>query len=204
MIQQFHQDDSLLRTVTNYRDDLNLNNPSLTGIKEECIWLSVDNFHLFRQMGFDVMHDWPEGVMKYIMSSLLIALIDECHFFTINLVNNKISAFDFGPDKGDAPVTLSMEHLRKRNVRLAASEMMIFCRYFGILFGDLVPRDNKYWAIYTQLMLVLDIVMSETFFNKKLHYFEYMVATLCQMYTTLFKKISLQNFTIWFTTHLQY
>lgn len=188
MIQQFHQDDCLLRTMTNYKDDLNTNNPSLTGVKEECIWISVDNFHLFSQMGYDVMHDWPEGVMKYIMGSLLVALIDECHVFTINLVNNKISAFDFGPDKGDAPVTLSMEHIRKGNVRLAASEMMTFCRYFGIMYGDLVSRDNKYWAIYTQLMLVLDIVMSESFFNKKLHYFEYMIATLCQMYTTLFKK----------------
>lgn len=87
-------------------------------------------------------------------------MIDECHFFTINLVNNKISAFDFGLDKGDAPVTLSIAHIRNGNVRLAASEMMTFCRYFGIMYGDLVPRDNKYWNIYTQLMLVLDIVMS--------------------------------------------
>lgn len=139
-------------------------------------------------MGYDVMHDLSEGVIKYIMSSLLVALIDECKLFTIELVNNKISSFDFGPDKGDAPVTLSIDHLRKGNVCLAASEMMTFCRYFGIMFGDLVPGDNKYWAMYIQLMLVLDVVNSESFFNKKVKYFEYMIATLCQMYTTLFNK----------------
>lgn len=37
-------------------------------------------------------------------------------------------------------------------------------------------------------MLVLDVVNSESFFNKKVKYFEYMIATLCQMYTTLFNK----------------
>lgn len=188
MTQQFYQDDCLLRTADNYKLDLNLNDPSLTGIKEECIWLKVDNFDLFSQMGYDIMHDWHEGVIKYIMSSLLVALMDECKFFTITHVNNKISAFNFGPDKPDAPVTLSMEHLRKGTIRLAASEMMSFCRYFGIMFGDLVPRDQKYWSIYTQLMQVLDIVMSESFFNEKIHYFEYMIATLCEMYSTLFNK----------------
>lgn len=188
MIEHFYQDDCLLRTMTNYIEDLNFNNSSLTGVKEKCIWLGVDDFNLFSQMGYDVMHDLSEGVIKYIMSSLLVALIDECKLFTIELVNNKISSFDFGPDKGDAPVTLSIDHLRKGNVRLAASEMMTFCRYFGIMFGDLVPGDNKYWAIYIQLMLVLDVVNSESFLNKKVKYFEYMIATLCQMYTTLFNK----------------
>jgi len=36
---------------------------SSTGIKEKCVWLDVNNFSLFDQVGVDVMHDMFEGNM---------------------------------------------------------------------------------------------------------------------------------------------
>jgi hypothetical protein len=188
MAQLFQEDATLLRNMDNYMEDLRTNNVTLTGVKHECIWLRVENFDLFSQIGVDVMHDLNEGVMKYIMSEIIVALVDKEKFFSLQLVNNKLASFDYGPDNVNRPVSLSIEHLRKGNMRLSSSEMSTFCRYFGIMFGDLVPRDNKYWALYIQLMLLLDVVMSSRFRPESTIYLQHLVYTLCEMYTTLFNQ----------------
>lgn len=184
----FQEDSSLLRNMTNYREDLRTNNVSLTGIKDECIWLKVDNFDLFSHIGVDVMHDLNEGVMKYVMSEIIVALVDRAKYFSMQLLNNKLASFDYGPDRADIPVSLSIEQLRKGNLRLSSSEMATFCRYFGIMFGDLVPRGDKYWALYIQLMLLLDVVMSPIVRPETTTYVQYMVSILCEMYTSLFNQ----------------
>jgi hypothetical protein len=186
MIQLFQEDSSLLRDMNNYRQDLRTNNVSLTGVKEECIWLDVDNFNLFSHIGVDVMHDLNEGVMKYVMSEIIVALVDQAKYFSTQLFNNKLASFDYGPDKANIPVSLSIEHLRKSNLRLSSSEMATLCRYFGVMFGDLVPRGDKYWVLYIQLMLLLDVVMSSTFRPESTTYLQYLVSVLCEMYTSLF------------------
>lgn len=63
------EDVSALRTKEGYLWDLEQKNVSLTGVKERCVWLGIDNFCMFQQMGYDVMHDLHEGCSKYIMSS---------------------------------------------------------------------------------------------------------------------------------------
>lgn len=154
---------------------MSINNVSLTGIKDECIWLRVENFELFSQVGVDVMHDSNEGVIKYIMCEIIVAFIDKAKYFSIRLVNNKLASFDFGPDK-------------VKVLRLSSSEVNTLCRYFGIMFGDLVPRNDKYWALYVQLMLLLDVVMCSAFRPEITTYLQHLVSTICEMYTILFSK----------------
>lgn len=55
--------------------------------------------------------------------------------------------FDYGPDKGSKPCVLHIEHLRKKNIRLSASEMMSLIRYFGLLIGHLVPLNDPIWYL---------------------------------------------------------
>lgn len=186
MIKQFREDGTLLRNMDNYWEDLSSDKPSLTGIKEKCIWLRVQYFNLFDQIGVDVMHDLYEGVMKYVMNALLITFIDKLKYFGIQLLNNKLASFDYGPDNANIPVSLSLDNLRKGNLRLTASETAVFYRYFGIMFGDLVPQENKYWAIYIQMMLVVDAVMSSGFRPQKTTYFQHLIAELCEMYVSMF------------------
>lgn len=56
MKHSFREDKALLRNMVNYTDDLRINNLSLTGVKEECVWLRVENFDLFSQIGIDTYH----------------------------------------------------------------------------------------------------------------------------------------------------
>lgn len=56
--------------------------------------------------------------------------------------------FDFGPDSGSKPCQLSMEHIVKGNIKLSASEMLSFLRYFGLLIGDFIPPDDCFWIFH--------------------------------------------------------
>ncbi|XP_026676119.1 uncharacterized protein LOC113465644 [Diaphorina citri] len=183
---ELFEKESLLRNLAGYEKDLLLNDPTLTGIKEKCIWLKVDDFDFFNQIGYDVMHDLSEGCSKYVMCSLIVALIDRCKYFTISILNDKISSFEYGPDKADKPVTLSILNLRKGNLRLTASEMCTFCKYFGVMVGPFVPQDDRFWSIYILLMRVINFCLSPVFLPCQLAYFKHLVSDLCESYTSLF------------------
>lgn len=133
----------ILRNSQNYANDLSLRNPSETGIKEKCVWLDVTDFDLFNQVGVDSMHDILEGVAKYVMQFVLIQCIRHLNFFTLTQLNNKIHAFEYGPDCRNQPSTFSIEHLIQGNVRQSSSEMLTFLRYFSLLVGEYVPRGNE-------------------------------------------------------------
>ena len=58
----FKEKNCELRTVKNYNSLLAKNNKSLSGIKEDCVFHSVDDFHMTKNLAVDVMHDMLEGV----------------------------------------------------------------------------------------------------------------------------------------------
>ncbi|KAF0752803.1 CCHC-type domain-containing protein [Aphis craccivora] len=84
-------------------------------------------------------------------------------FDHIEVLNNRIISFDYGPDKGSKPCVLNMDHIRKNIIRLSASEMMSLVRYFGLLIGDFVPQNEPVWYLYLSLRTILDILTSTSF-----------------------------------------
>jgi len=72
---QTTQNNNSLRNMTNYSEDLIINNLALTGIKEPCIWNNVINFHVTNNFSVDLMHDCLEGVCSYDLSEILKSFI---------------------------------------------------------------------------------------------------------------------------------
>lgn len=95
--------------------------------------MSINHFNLFDQIGVDMMHDILEGVAKYVMVVVLIHYIQDVNMFSIEMLNQKIQGFSYGPDERNAPCTLAWEHINQGNIRLSASEMLTLIRYFSLL-----------------------------------------------------------------------
>lgn len=182
---QYYEEEILLRNMYNYVEQLERNCPSNTGIKEKCVWLSVKNFNLFDQVGVDIMHDILEGVSKYVIAFLILKYTRDLKYFTLQILNDRIENFDYGPDSTSKPCSLSMEHISKGNVRLSASEMLSFLRYFGLIIGDFVPTDDNYWQIYIVLRKILDLVMSTTINEASCELLKVFVSELNELYVTL-------------------
>ncbi|XP_008189915.1 uncharacterized protein LOC103311882 [Acyrthosiphon pisum] len=156
---QCYEDESLLRHTDQYYAQLSLNDVSATGVREECIWFSVNNFNLFDQLGVDVMHDMLEGCSKYIMSFILKYYIKELKLFTLQVLNDRLFCFDYGPEN-NKPCALTEDYIIQGNIRQSASEMLTFVRYFGLLVGDFVPSEEPVWGLYIAMRRVIDVILS--------------------------------------------
>ena len=78
------EDVSLLRNRLNYAIDVAIADVKKTGIKEECVFHNLNDFHITENVCVDLMHDFLEGVAYYVLKSLLETFIFEKKvFYTI-------------------------------------------------------------------------------------------------------------------------
>lgn len=157
---QSREDLELLRCESDYEADLVENIPANSGVKERCVWLKVDGFRLFRQVGIDIMHDILEGVGKYVMALVISKYVRRFKYFSLEFLNTRLRNFVYGPDARNKPVEISMVHINKSNIRLSASEMLTLIRYFAVLIGDKIPGGDMYWALYLKLREVVELAMA--------------------------------------------
>lgn len=163
---QISQTNENLRNVDNYNDDVNTKNVALTGIVESCIWNDVNSFHVVYNYSVDLMHDLLEGVCNYDMSSIIRNFILEFKYFSLEVLNNRIRFFDYGPSEIKNRPPLISEHSLKSNsptiCKMSASEMWCFVRFFGLMMGDLVPIESDFWKLYILLKKILDLTTTRS------------------------------------------
>lgn len=157
---QCYEDNTILRCSDDYESDLLEGIPGNSGVKERCVWLKVGGFDLFKQVGVDIMHDIFEGVGKYVMGLVVMKYINRFKYFSLSLLNDRLRSFKYGPDNRNKPIELSMSHINQCNIRLSASEMLTFIRYFSVLVGDKVPGGDIYWTLYLKLREVVELAMA--------------------------------------------
>lgn len=181
-------DDSLLRNIKNYEEDIKTADMSKTGIKERCAFNNIKNFHVIDNLSVDVMHDILEGVCKYVLQSFIYEFIfGENKYFTLQTLNNRIQSFDYGHENSNKPPIILAHRIKKKmTLKMSASEMMCVTRYFGLIIGDLIPEDNKHWEMYKCLRQILNIVTSPRIIRSDAHTLQTIIAKLNSMYIIFF------------------
>lgn len=154
------EDKFFIRTQTSYEKDLSINDMSLTGIKDECIFHKLQDFHVVNNMSVDIMHDLFEHVCSLDMAALIKHYIKQ-GFFTLATFNNRLRDHDYGPiDSDNIPPKIDKDRLQNDKIKMSASEMWTFVRHFGLIVGDLVPEDDPTWRLYLNLREILALVSS--------------------------------------------
>ena len=190
LTKDFRENVSLLRNPDNYEFDMSLNNPSLTGIKENCVWNKIQGFHVTKNTSFDIMHDLLEGVCRYDMAAVINYFVKDVKLFSINCLNSRIQLFDFCViEDSNKPPTITNVHLKKKYLIMSASEMLCLVRYFSVIIGDLVNEDNEVWQFYLLLRQIIDLVTSRSFQTKCVTLLRTLISEHNEMYINLFKEI---------------
>ncbi|KYN21786.1 hypothetical protein ALC57_05836 [Trachymyrmex cornetzi] len=172
-----------LRTVQNYANDVLLQDLSMTGIKEKCVWDDIPSFSFVQSITFDIMHDLLEGVCGYDLALILFDLI----YFSLETLNNRIVYFDYGPiESSNAVPQIKKEHLITGKLRFSSSEMLCFFRYFGLMLGDLVPEDTESWHLYLKLKSIVDIVTTPYVNLRSLDYLNILISEHHETYLAVF------------------
>ncbi|KAJ8665614.1 hypothetical protein QAD02_007276 [Eretmocerus hayati] len=159
------EDKNKLRIRQNHDDDVQYNNASETGIKEECTLHNVNDFHITENISVDLMHDFSEGVCMFVMHNLIYPFVYVKENFTLETLNAKVAAFNYGPSEAlNKPPTIVPDRVLKHDkLKMSASEALTFVRFFGMIMGELIPEDDAHYKLYCYLRRILDILLSPRF-----------------------------------------
>lgn len=183
-------DYSKLRTEQNYSDDVNTHILKMTDIRDKCIWNAIPSFSFILSICFDVMHDLLEGVCSYDLAPIIFHLVYIKKYLSLEDLNNRIFYFDYGPtESGNAVSRINKEHLLAGKLRLSSTEMLCLVRYFGLMIGDLVPKDDDYWLLYIKLKSIVDIVTAPYVNIRSLNYLAILIS---EMYLSVFPNATLK------------
>lgn len=131
------------------------------------------------------MHDLFEGVCNYDMD-ILHELILIKKLFTLEALNFKLKYFKY-PDNNNKPPLITVLQLEGKYIKMSAAEMKCFILNASLIFGDLVPRRNIFWKLYTLLRQIVIIVLQSTINNDDINLLEKLVENHHILYVKLFK-----------------
>jgi hypothetical protein len=155
------ENQDLMRTIEEYENNVALNDLTITGIKDFCIFNEIPSFHVISNYSVDIMHDVLEGVFLYDMAKIVYNLIYVHKLFSLDYLNSKIKCFNYGNlCNKNKPASITKEHLQRGYLRMSASESYLFVCTLRFYVGHLVPLDNTEWQLYVKLLEISDIIFN--------------------------------------------
>lgn len=71
---------------------------------------------------------------------------------------------------------------------MSALETLTFVRYFGLLIGYYVPRENEFWKLYILLRTILERLLSQRIFNDTCDQLTGLISEFNELYMKLSKQ----------------
>ncbi|KAJ8674054.1 hypothetical protein QAD02_005316 [Eretmocerus hayati] len=138
------------------------------------------------------------GVMKRIKFQFVLLCGDnlglngllEDPYFDLHTLNARVKEFNYGSsDSMNKPPPITAERLLKRNLKMSASEMLNFVRYFGLIMGDRIPTEDKHYRSYLYVRKILDILMSPRIVRADARILQDLVTELNRLFIDLYGKL---------------
>lgn len=131
------------------------------GIRQECSFNSLENFHIITNVTVDIMHDLLEGHFQRVIPMVVRDAM--AHGFPLRTINNALKAFQFlGPDKQNPPNTITLPAHAPENgdtIKMGANEMMTLIKLLPLIFRFAGIRLNTpIWQLFMKLQRILDIL----------------------------------------------
>lgn len=183
----FSEDDCVLRTVESYEQDAMC---KTHGVKEISIFhdnFDAEDFHITKNIYFDLMHDGLEGFCKYDISKLLFVQHYIPQFFSLDRLNERIEGFQYGKkETRTKPQKMTEKKLKNFSLGLSASETFCFLRVLPLLIGDFIPIDDPYWELMIRLRHLIELLYSPRYCENTPFYIKDVISEYLQLLQTLF------------------
>jgi hypothetical protein len=142
-------------------------NPTLTGVRTDCILNKLRYFHCADNHIFDAMHDLLEGICPMEIKLVLHELIVVKGLFTVDLFNSRIALFNYGyferKNKPSPNFTMnSVRNINDHSIKQKAMQTWCLVRVFPFLISDKVGEDDPYMELILLLQRIMEIVFAPT------------------------------------------
>lgn len=186
--QNIHPSKEDIRTIEGYESDKSKNNLKETGIRTECIFNELRNFHCTQNAVCDLMHDLFEGIVKCDVPMILRKIVDDKEIpeISLDVINNIKQNFNYGMiEIGNLSLPISDHHFKNNTLKMSASEAKTFLYFLPLMLGPMIPSNNKYWLLLLILVDIADIALSASFNEYLLN----KLKTSIEQYTSTYKKL---------------
>ena len=157
----------LLRSVQDHNESVQLasqrqHGDPTSGVRNECVLNTLQNFHCVTNCNFDIMHDLQEGVIPYEVKLVLHRLVYVDKLLTMDEVNQRLHSFSYSySDRKNKPSCIMPERIKNlddHKIGQKAAQMSCLVRMLPFLIGDKIPHDNPDYELILLLRRCLDII----------------------------------------------
>lgn len=142
-------------------------NHRTTGVKFDCYLHRSAYFHIVENLCFDILHDFFEGVIPFILKIVLREYVvnHPAMGFSAEVVNKRIENYVYpSMDSSNRPSPRFTDELLRKfgdyNTKQRGAQNFCLARLFGLMFGDLIPPNNSHFKLISTLIKILESVMS--------------------------------------------
>ncbi|XP_058465342.1 uncharacterized protein LOC131438942 [Malaya genurostris] len=148
-----------LREARTYKLDLDLQNKSITGLKEECMFHRLSYFHVCDNFVFDAMHDVLEGVLVYNLQHCLYHFIIKKQYLSTDALNRQKNTFVYGDlNSSNIPNDFVENKIKNKQIKMTASEMKTFWTFLPLIFGIMIPEEDLVWNFVKITLKLIHII----------------------------------------------
>lgn len=185
--QLFEEDSLLMRNITNYNNDVAINDIRNTGVHGDSFLNRLPSFHVTQNYCVDVMHDLFEGICHYDMCHIIKYFTENVKYFSLDTLNSRKSNFNYGSiEIGNISPSINTKHLQNVHLKMSAREMMTFTHFFPLMVGDLVPENDEVWLFFLNLLQIIDILLSYSISEQKIINLKNLIQNHNRQYVLLF------------------
>lgn len=181
------ENNSLLRNLVNYAEDVAINDLKLNGISKESILNKIVSFHVTTNYSVDMMHDIFEGICHYNMCHIINYYTNVVKIFSLDLLNYRKQNFNYGAiEIGNISPIIKSTNLNNFHLKMSAREMMTFVYYFPLMVGDLVPEDDNVWLFFLNFLEIIQNLLSSQMSDGSIFHLQQMIEKHNSEYVLLF------------------
>lgn len=157
------------------------------GIKRECPFSKeLNSFNILYCMSTDIVHDFHEGKIKLEMSNLINTFLDK-GYFDLEYLNNAMKNFNQYSrfEKKNKCSKIKRGHLNNNILKMSASEVALFMKYFPIFVKEHIPSNDIFWAFFKLLYKLFNFVCQSSFTKEDLSTLANIIAEHHEMFINL-------------------
>ncbi|KAJ8671614.1 hypothetical protein QAD02_002873 [Eretmocerus hayati] len=178
-----------LRKIEDYQKDLE-HGPQKSGLKDTSVFNDVDNFHIYENDYFDILHDISEGALEFALEEILYHFIIKIKRLDIDIFNDRLKTFNYTANGfSNKPPPISFGNVNIKKFSLSGSETTTLFLILPFLIGDLIDLNSDVWQFYLVLREILDLVMAKDIEMKSTFLLDSLVEEHHKMFVTLFRRL---------------
>lgn len=184
----FKEIPDIMRNRRNYALAFDNNELPESGITSSCALNDIPSFHVTENFAIDVMHDIYEGVAHLILCHSLHYFIKIMQYISIGNINSIIKSFSyFKNDKGTEKAQITLKEIENGKLKLSARQMMSFCYYFPLMFGEHIPQNDVVYNYVLTFLRLIDEILCFKVDDNLIAKIKNDIEVINKDYVTLFK-----------------